>query len=119
MALHLTVDQVANDDAFGVPVDQHYIQHFAAGVHFDLAGTHLAHQGAVGPQQQLLAGLAPGVEGPGDLGAAEGAVGQESAVVPGKGHPLGHALVDDVVADLRQSIDVGLRARKSPPLTVS
>jgi hypothetical protein len=30
-----------------------------------------------------------------------------SAVIPGKGDALGHALVDDVVADLRQPIDVG------------
>jgi hypothetical protein len=38
VALHLTVDHVANDDAPGVPVDQHHIQHLAAGEHFDLAG---------------------------------------------------------------------------------
>ena len=67
---------------------------------------HLAHQGAVGPQQELLAGLAPGVKGPGDLGAAEGAVGQKPAVFPGKGNALGHAMVDDKVADLGQAVDI-------------
>ena len=69
---------------------------------------HLAHQGAVGPQQQLLAGLAPGIKGPGHLGAAEGAVGQQTAVFPGKGNALGHAMVDDQVAHLGQAVDVGL-----------
>jgi hypothetical protein len=32
---------------------------------------------------------------------------KQSAVIPGKGDALGHTVVDDVVADLRQAIDVG------------
>jgi hypothetical protein len=31
MAFHLAVDQIADDDAFGVAVDHHDIQHFPAG----------------------------------------------------------------------------------------
>ena len=91
-------DQVAHHDAPGLAVHQHQVQHLPAGEHRHLAPGHLAHQGAIGPQQELLAGLAPGVKGPGDLGAAEGAVGQQAAVFPGKGDALGHAMVDDQVA---------------------
>ena len=112
MAFHFPGDQVAHDNALGMAVHQYHVQHFAAGKHFDLAGAHLAHQCAVSPQQQLLTGLAPGVEGPGDLCAAKGAVVQQSAVIPGKGDALGHALVDDVVADLGQAIDIGLPGPK-------
>src|SRR5699024_2881965 len=54
------------------------------------------------------AGLAAGVEGPGDLHPAEGAVVEQAAVLAGERHALGHALVDDVGADLGQSVDVGL-----------
>ena len=58
--------------------------------------------------QQLLAGLAAGVEGARDLHAAEGAVVEQAAVLAGERHALGDALVDDVDADLGQPVDVGL-----------
>ena len=61
----------------------------------------------IGAQKQLLAGLAAGVEGSGDLGSAEASIGESAAVFAGEGHALGYALVDDVDADLRQAIDVG------------
>jgi hypothetical protein len=63
----------------------------------------------VGAEQQLLAGLAAGVERAGDLGAAEGAVVEQAAVLAGEGHALGDALVDDVrPTDLGEAVDVGL-----------
>ena len=46
--------------------------------------------------QQLLAGLAAGVEGAGDLYAAEGAVVEQAAVLAGERDALRDALVDDV-----------------------
>jgi hypothetical protein len=55
----------------------------------------------------LLPGLAAGVKGARNLGAAEGAVGQQPAVFPGKGNSLGHAMIDDMVADLGQAVDIG------------
>ncbi len=106
--LDLTGDQVAADDALGHTVNDHQIHHFPAGVHLHLAGGDLAHHGGVGAEQQLLSRLAPGVEGTGDLGATEGAVGQGAAVFAGKGHALTNALVDDVVRDLGEAVDVGL-----------
>ena len=116
VALDLAGDEVAGHDAAGLAVDHHQVQHLPAGKHLHLAGGHLAHQGAVGAEQQLLAGLAPGVEGARHLGAAEGAVGEQPAVLAGKGNPLGHALVDDVVAHLGQAVDVGLPGPKVPAL---
>jgi hypothetical protein len=77
-------------------------------VHRHGAGVDLALQGLVGAQQQLLAGLALGVEGAGDLRAAERAVVQQAAVLAGEGHALRHALVDDLHADLGEAVHVGL-----------
>ena len=60
----------------------------------DRAGVHLTLKGLVGADEELLAGLAAGVEGTGDLHAAEGAVVQQAAVLAGEGDALGHALVE-------------------------
>src|SRR6202040_1968084 len=62
----------------------------------------------VGAEQELLPGLAAGIEGARDLGAAEGAVVEQAAVFAGEGHALGDALVDDVDRQLGQAVDVGL-----------
>ena len=74
------------------------VEHLGARVHLDLAGVDLPHQRLVGAEQELLAGLAAGVEGARHLGAAEGAVVEQAAVLAGEGHALRHALVDDVHA---------------------
>ena len=73
-----------------------------------LPGGDLPGQRLVGAEQQLLARLAAGVEGPGDLDAAEGAGVEQAAVLAGEGHALGHALVDDLDGDLGEPVDVGL-----------
>ena len=52
--------------------------------------------------------LAFGVESPADLRATEGAVVQQSAIVAGEGHTLGHTLVNDVAANFGQTIHIGL-----------
>ena len=57
-------------------------------------------QAVVGAEQQLLAGLASGVEGARHLGAAKRAVVEMAAVLAGKRDALGHALVDDLGAHL-------------------
>src|SRR5260370_35453413 len=51
---------------------------------------------------------AAGVEGPLDLDAAEGAGLEQATVVASEGHPLRDALVDDIHADLREPVGVGL-----------
>ena len=92
----------------GPPVDDDQLDHLVAGVAPDGAGGDLPLQRLVGADQQLLAGLAAGVERARDLYAAEGAVVEQAAVLAGERHALRDALVDDVGADLGQPIDVGL-----------
>ena len=104
----LAGDQVADDDAPGLAVDDHQVEHLRARKHLDGAEADLAAERLVGAQQQLLAGLAAGVKRARNLRPAERAVGQQPAVFARERHALRHALVDDVRADLRQAIDVGL-----------
>ena len=88
-------------------VDHHQVEHLGAREHRHLARADLPFQRLVSAQQQLLAGLAAGVESARHLRAAEGAVVQHAAVFARERHALRHALVDDVDADLREAVDVG------------
>ncbi len=106
--LDLSGHQVAGDDAAGLAVDDDEVEHLRPGVQLDVACGDLPGQCLVGAQEQLLPRLAAGVEGAGDLDAAEGAVVQEAAVLPGEGDALRHALVDDLDGDLGEPVDVGL-----------
>src|SRR5262249_21285535 len=60
----------------------------------------------VGAELELLTGLSAGVERAGYLSAAERACVEQTAVLASEGHALRHALVDDVGAQLGQSVDV-------------
>ena len=104
----LAGDQVAGDDAAGPAVDHDEVEHLGARVHLDVARGDLPGQRLVGAEQQLLAGLAAGVERTGDLHAAEGAGVEQAAVLAGEGHALGDALVDDLDRDLGEPVHVGL-----------
>ena len=110
VGLELAGDHVAHDDAAGPPVDDDQLDHLVAGVAAHGAGGDLALERLVGADQQLLAGLAAGVEGAGDLDAAERAVVEQAAVLAGERDALRDALVDDVRADLGQPVDVRLAA---------
>jgi hypothetical protein len=88
-------------------------------MHLHRARGNLSLERLVGAEKELLPRLPPGVEGAGDLGAAEGAVGEQSAVLPGEGDALGHRLVDDVQRELGQPVDVRLPGAEVPPFTVS
>src|SRR3712207_3367864 len=66
--------------------------------------------------EQLRAGVPPGVEGGGPLRAPECPVSQPPAVLAGEGHALGHALVDDVDADLGEAVHVVLARAEVPAL---
>ena len=54
----------------------------------------------------MLAGLAAGIEGARDLGAAEAPICQVAGIFAGKRHALGDALVDNVHADLGEAVDI-------------
>ena len=115
-AVDLAGDKVAGDDPLGHAVNEDDIQHLVPVVHLHLAEADLPAQALVGPDQQLLAGLAAGVEGPADLRPAKGTVGQHPAVLAGKGDALGDALVDDVAGDFRQAVDIRFPAAEVAPL---
>ena len=104
----LAGDQVPDDDAAGLAVDEDQLQHLVPGVHLHVAQADLPLERLVRAEQQLLARLAPGVEGALHLGAAEGAGVQQAAVLAGERHALGDALVDDVDRHLGEPVHVRL-----------
>ena len=104
----LAGDEVADDDALGVAVDHDEVEHLGVREHLHAAEADHARERGIGAEQELLAGLAAGVERARHLRAAEGAVGEQAAVFAGEGHALRHALVDDVDRHLGEPVDVGL-----------
>ena len=100
--------QIARDDAARLAVHDHEIEHLAAVMHRDRAGGDLALERLVCAEQELLPCLPARVERALDLNAAKGPRLEQAAVVAGERHALGDTLVDDVDADLRQAIGVGL-----------
>ena len=104
----LAGEQVARDDPARVAVGDDDVEELRAGVHRHRAGVDLPRERLVGAEQQLLAGLPARVERPRHLGAAEGAVVEQAAVLARERHALRGALVDDVVRDLREPVDVRL-----------
>ena len=106
----LAGEQVADDDAGGPAVDHDDVEQLGAVVERARAGVDLLGQGLVGAEQELLAGLAPGVERAAHLRAAERAVVEQAAVLAGEGHALRRALVDDVVRHLGEAVHVRLAA---------
>jgi hypothetical protein len=68
---YFTGDQVTGYNTLCMTVDKHHIQHLVTWVHFYIAETDLPVQGAERSVKKLLPRLAPGVESPGYLGAAE------------------------------------------------
>ena len=107
--------QVARNDAVRLPVDDHDIDHLAAGMHRDSSPPDFLLQCAERTQQELLAGLAAGVEGAGYLRPAEGAVGEITAILARKGNALCNAVVDDQVGALSQPVDIGLTGTEVAP----
>jgi hypothetical protein len=102
VGLDLAGHEVAGDDASRAPLLDDELEHLVPREHLHGAGRDLPLERLVGADEELLARLAPRVERTGDLDATEGAVVEEAAVLTGEGHALGHALVDDVRADLGQ-----------------
>ncbi len=110
VALEFSRYQVAGNDSACFAVDHYEVYHFVAGVHLDAAFGNLAFEGRVGSKQQLLAGLAFGIEGAAYLNPSKRAVVEQSAVVTGKGNPLRHALVNNARRNFGQAVYVGFAA---------
>src|SRR6185312_1764898 len=116
ISFELARDQVAGNDAPGFSIDDHDIQHLVTAVHFHVAESHLALQGLVGADQQLLSRLPRGIEGPLYLYTPERTVAQQSAVFPRERHSLCHALIDDIGAHLGQPVDIAFARTVIPAL---
>src|SRR5438477_438005 len=74
--LNFASAQAAGDDAFGMSIHQHQVEHFGLRKHLDRAGLDLAAKRLVTTKQQLLSSLTPGVECAGNLGASERSIRQ-------------------------------------------
>ena len=116
VGVHLACEHVAHDDALRLAVLGDDIEHVGAVVQRDLATLDRAGKGLVGAEQELLAGLTPGVEGTAHLGATERAVGEQAAVLTGERHTLRSALVDDVDRYLGEAVHVGFTGPVVAPL---
>ena len=108
----------------------HPVRGDAQAIMLGSGGQALARSGqsVVRSDQQLLPRLPPGVEGSRYLRATKRSVVQHPAVLTRERDTLRHALVDDVVTDLRQPVNVGLtrpivtaldRIVKQPPNAVA
>src|SRR5258707_13408181 len=108
MALDLASHQVRGHNAARSAIDDHNVEQLPSDMHCHRAGCQLLFQGLISPEQQLLSGLTSRVKCSLDLHAAKRSSIEKSAIFPGKRHALGDALVDDIEADLGESIHVGL-----------
>src|SRR5258707_15835915 len=108
MTLYLTGYQVSRHNAACSSIDDHNLEQLPSDMHCHCACCRLLFQGLISPEQQLLSGLASRVKCSLDLHAAKRSSIEKSAIFPGKRHALGDALVDDIEADLGESIHVGL-----------
>src|SRR4029077_18833331 len=102
--------EVPRDNASGVPIDDNQLEHLRSRKHLYFSHSHLAQQRLVCSEQKLLACLATSVEGSRNLCASEGTVCQRATVLSGEGNTLRYALINDVQAELRQTVDVGFAA---------
>jgi hypothetical protein len=101
-------DEVADHDPAGATVHHHELEHLGAGELLHGARRHLAREGLVRAEEELLPRLTARVERSRDEGAAEGPVREDAAVLSREGDALRGALVDDVHRELGQPVDVAL-----------
>src|SRR5438067_1588456 len=93
-------------------VNHNQVEHFGSGIHLHSSKRDLTLQSLIRAEQKLLPCLSARVKRPGNLRTAERAIVQQPAVLSGERHALRHALVDDVDAHLRESVNVGFARPK-------
>ncbi len=116
VSFNFAIDQISGNDPSGFSIDQNQIHHFVAIVHFYFSTTDLTIHGRIGPQQQLLSGLAFGVKSSGYQNTPKRTIVQQASVVPGKGNTLSNTLINDIGRNLRQAINIGFSGSVIPPL---
>ena len=107
-AFELTCNEVLGNNTTSVTINDHNVFHFVTGVKLHLTGLYLRAQRRISTEQQLLTGLSLGIEGTAHLCATERTVGQHATIFTCERHALSHALVDDIVTHLSQTINIGL-----------
>src|SRR6267378_871573 len=98
--------QIAGDNSLGMTIDQNKVEHLGLRKHFHRAKGDLPAEGLIGPEQQLLAGLAAGVKRPRNLRSAERTIGEQPAILARERHALLGALIDDEIANFGQPVNV-------------
>ena len=89
--------QVAGNNTASLTVNLHQIQHFVAGVHFDLSLMHLTHHRLIGTEHQLLTRLSTCIKRSRNLGSTKRSVRQQTAIFTGKRHALRYRLVNNFI----------------------
>ena len=107
IAFKLAGNEVTHDNTACTAVDHNDVEHLTAVVALHGAFLNLAVKRRVCAKQELLAGLALGIESTAHLCAAERAVCQQAAVFACERHTLCHALVDNVARHFGQTVNVG------------
>ena len=74
MPCDLTSLKVPHENAFGMSINDHEVEHLGMRVRRHRAQPDLSRQCRVSAEQQLLSGLASSIERSRDLSAAEGAI---------------------------------------------
>ena len=108
--LDFTCNEIAGYDTLSLTIDENHIQHFVTRIGLHGTCGNLAVQSGIGSEKKLLSGLSAGVEGTANLRTSKRTVGEKSAIFPCERNSLCDTLVDDVVADLSQTIDIGFAA---------
>ena len=101
--------------AAGDAIDGDQLQNVAACEQAHASKFHLAHQGLIGPIQQLLPRLSAGIKGAAHQCTPKTSGGQASAVFPSEGNPLGDALINDAAADFGQPLTTGFAGSEVAP----
>src|SRR5258708_18605463 len=108
LALDLAVHEVPGHNAARSAIDDHNIEQLPPDMHCHRTRGYLLFQCLISPEQELLSGLTSRVKRSLDLYPAKRSRIKQSTIFSGKRHALGDALVNDVQADLGETIYVGL-----------
>ena len=109
-SLDFSGHEVSGYDTPGLTIDENHVEHFVTRIRLDGTLGNLTVQSRVCTEKELLSGLTPCIEGAADCSPTERAVCEESAILTCERHALSYALVNDVVADLCKTIDIGFAA---------
>ena len=98
--------EIADHDACGASLNHHDVNEFTAVEETDTSLADLASELLISTEQQLLTGLATGIEGAAHLSPTERTVVEHAAVFTSERDTLSNHLVDDVDRHFSQTVHV-------------